>query len=394
VIRMGVIGFGSRISQVVRLVERLDPSARIAAITDVDHDAVKERIPKVRNLQDKVEDITFYTEPEEMLRKEDLTGVLVGTRCSLHTTMACKVAPTGLPLYLEKPVATTMADLKKLKRAFDKSSSQVVVSFPLRLSPMVLRSKEIIASGRIGTLEHVQAINNVAYGAGYFRNWYRDYGETGGLWLQKATHDFDYVSSIVGEMPVRLAAMHSQRVFGKRKPEGLTCDVCEDLEECPESPYADFHKHGHVDHYEPQKRKCAFGSDIDPRYQDNGSALIEYANGLQAVYSQNFFVRRQAGYRGATLMAYGGTIQFDWAAPVFKLTMHHEAWTETVDCASDGHGGGDVELARDFIKLMRGTGKSRSPIAAGILSVLTCLKARSSALNGRFETIDLAELDA
>ncbi|HUU43417.1 MAG TPA: Gfo/Idh/MocA family oxidoreductase [Planctomycetota bacterium] len=390
---MGVIGLGSRASQVVRMVERLDPDARIAAVTDPDKPGVLKRLENTRNLRDNLADIRFYTEPDEMLDKEDLTGVVIGTRCSLHARLACKVAARGLPLYLEKPIATTMDDLKMLKKAFDASSSEVVVSFPLRLSPMVLRSKEIFASGRIGTLEQVQAINNVSYGAGYYRNWYRDYNETGGLWLQKATHDLDYINAIVGETPVLIAAMHSQRVMGKRKPAGLTCDVCDELETCPESPYADFHKHGHVDHYEPAKRKCTFGEDIDPRYQDNGSALVEYANGLQAVYSQNFFVRRHAGYRGATLIGYHGTIQFDWNQPMFRLTMHHKAWTETVDCASDGHGGGDVELARDFIGVMRGTGKSRAPISAGILSAYMCLKARESALNRRFEKLDLAELD-
>jgi len=391
---MGAIGLGSRLSQVVRMVERLDPDARIAAVTDPDREGVLKRLEKTANLRDNLADIKFYTEPEEMFDKEDLTGVLIGTRCSLHARLACKVAKTGLPLYLEKPIATTMDDLKALKKAFDDSSSEVVVSFPLRLSPLVLRAKEIFASGRIGTLEQVQAINNVSYGAGYFRNWYRDYNETGGLWLQKATHDFDYVNSIVEQAPVRIAAMHSQRVMGKRKPAGLTCDVCDELETCPESPYADFHKHGRVDHYEVAKRKCTFGEDIDPRYQDNGSALVEYANGMQMVYSQNFFVRRDAGCRGATLMGYDGTIQFNWNTPSFKLTMHHKAWTETVDCASDGHGGGDVELARNFIRVMRGTGKSRAPISAGILSVYMCLKARESALTHRFLDLDLSELDA
>lgn len=43
--------------------------------------------------------------PEEMLERERLDGILIGTRCSLHTEMALKVTPTGIPLFLEKPVA-------------------------------------------------------------------------------------------------------------------------------------------------------------------------------------------------------------------------------------------------------------------------------------------------
>jgi len=392
---MGVIGYGRRISGVCRLIQRLNPDARIVAITDVRNEEIKKEIAERDNIKEQPEDITFYTDAEEMLAKEDLAGVLVGTRCSLHAQMARKVAPTGLPLYLEKPVATTMDDLKKLKQAFDKSSCEVVVSFPLRVSPLVRAAREVIASGRVGSVEHVQAVNNVPYGSTYYRSWYRDYNETGGLWLQKATHDFDYINHILDQMPALIAAVHSQRVMGKRKPAGLTCDVCDELEECPESPYADFARRGIKDHYEPQKRACAFGKDIDPRYQDNGSALIEYTNGVQACYSQNFFARRDAASRGATLIGYHGTIQFDWYTEKVKVTLHHVSRTETIDCAGKhGHGGGDVELAQDFLNVMRGKGKSRTPISAGILSVLMCLKARRSALSHTFEKIDLAELDA
>jgi hypothetical protein len=55
-----------------------------------------------------------------------------------------------------------------------------------------------------------------------------DYNETGGLWLQKATHDLDYINYIMGEPPATVFAMESQRVFNRRKPAGLTCNVCEE----------------------------------------------------------------------------------------------------------------------------------------------------------------------
>ncbi len=395
-IRMGVIGYGSRANMVVRLVERLDADARIAAIADPATDAVKKRLAGEKFIKDKPEDIRFYADADEMLAKEKgLTGVVIGTRCSLHTTMACKVARTGLPLYLEKPVSTTMADAKKLKAAFDKSSSPVVVSFPLRLSQLVEVPRKMIAAGEIGTLEQIQAINNVPYGSGYFRSWYRDYNETGGLWLQKATHDLDYVNYIVGELPVRIMAMESQRVFGRRKPVGLTCDVCEELETCPESPYADFFPRLRAELYVPDKRKCVFGKDIDPRYSDNGSALVEYANGLHATYSQNFFVSGAAGCRGATLIGYKGSISFDWYTGKVKVVMHHRARTDTLDFSGvDGHGGGDEELSRDFINLMRGKGTSRAPISAGILSAYMCLKARESAQTHTVQRVDLKDLDS
>ncbi len=395
-IRIGVIGYGNRANQVVRLVERLDPAARIVAIADPAQDAVRKRLAGEKFIKDKPEDIRFYTDADAMLAKEkDLSGVFVCTRCSLHTTMACKVAKTGLPLYLEKPVSTTMADARKLARAFETSKSRVVVSFPLRLSQLVEVPRKMIAAGEIGTLEQVQAVNNVPYGAGYFRNWYRDYEETGGLWLQKATHDLDYINYIMGEEPTTIFAMESQRVFGRRKPKGLTCDKCKEFETCPESPYADFFPRFRREQVDVEARKCVFSKDINPGYSDNGSALIEYASGRHATYSQNFFVSGSAGFRGATLIGYKGSISFDWYSGKVKVVKHHRGRTDILDFGDvDGHGGGDEELVRNFIDLMRGGRVSRSPIEAGILSAYLCLKARESAQTRTVQKVDVSELTA
>ncbi|MFQ8832885.1 MAG: Gfo/Idh/MocA family oxidoreductase [Ruthenibacterium lactatiformans] len=69
----------------------------------------------------------------------------------------------------------------------------MVVSFPLRLSSITLEMKRIVDSGVLGRLTMVQAVNNVPYGSVYYHSWYRDPAETGGLFLQKATHDIDYI---------------------------------------------------------------------------------------------------------------------------------------------------------------------------------------------------------
>src|SRR5690606_38144563 len=124
---------------------------------------------------------------------------------------------------LEKPVATTMEDARRLKAGFEAGKSKVVVSFPLRLTSMVQCVKEIVDSGQIGTVEHVQAVNNVPYGGVYYHYWYRDEKETGGMFLQKATHDFDYINYILGHKPAVVSAMTSKQVYKGTKPAGLKC---------------------------------------------------------------------------------------------------------------------------------------------------------------------------
>ena len=113
-----------------------------------------------------------------------------------------------------------------------------------------------------------------------------------------------------------------------------------------------------------------------------GSCMLEYESGVQASYTQNFFTRYRAARRGARLYGYRGIIEFNWNENYIKLFSHTSPVVETIDFSGDmPHFGGDRELSFDFLMAMRDRRPSRSPIAAGILSALTCLWARESANN-------------
>ncbi|MBN1808402.1 MAG: Gfo/Idh/MocA family oxidoreductase [Planctomycetes bacterium] len=422
-VRIGFIGYGGRISGVFSTLKRLYQDCEIAAIADPKLDAVKERLKNrlktasayqidgategdlEGKIDQEVKKIEFYEDADRMLEQAELDAVMIGTRCSLHAKMGAKVAERKLPLFLEKPVATTMGDLKALHRAFEKSGTgdKVVVSFPLRLTRHVQIAKEVIGAGMIGTVEHVQAINNVPYGGdAYFMNWYRDWDETHGLWLQKATHDLDVVNYIYDQEPVRAAGMMSQRVLGPagKRSVGFTmpmeqqCRDCAKQRECAESPFNRFYLRGEgEDVHIHEDAHCMFGDAI--KNQDNGSCLVEYESGAQAVYTQNFFARRDARYRGATIFGYKGTIRFDWATNELTVVHHHTNRTERYDVsARGGHGGGDLELVDSFYRAIKEGEPSRSPLRAGVVSALLCMKVDESCRKGKFVDMSVSELDA
>lgn len=373
--RIGIIGYGLRISYLFPGLSRIDPDCRIVAIADPKHEEIKAAY------DGDTSGIAFYSDADRMLLETELDGVVIGTRCNLHTEMALKVLQLGLPLYLEKPVATTFADLRKLKAGYENSASEVVVSFPLRNTPLVKLAKEIIDSGKLGTIEHVQAVNNVPYGGVYYHSWYRDESITGGLFLQKATHDFDYIQYLLGQRPVSIAAMKSKQIFKGDKPAGLKCANCEEQLSCAESTM------------KPENRErgdfCCFA--VDTGNEDSGSALIHYESGMHVSYSQNFFARRGAERRGARLLGYKGTLEFDWYTGELHVYMHHEPRVETHKFdlnAMSGHGGGDERLIRNYLQVVRGSEKSIATLDDGLLSALLCLKANESANTGTFQTID------
>ncbi|MHB0856780.1 MAG: Gfo/Idh/MocA family protein [Anaerolineae bacterium] len=377
-LNLGIIGYGGRVSHMAKGLAVHGIPYRVTAIADP-------RAAEIAAASDPLlADTTLYTDADAMLAAGGLDGIMVGTRCLLHTDMACKVAARNLPLFLEKPVAIIFAQVKALEAAFRSVTAPTVVSFPLRLTPIVQTVKQLLDADAIGTVEHVIAFNDVPYGDVYFYDWYRNWDEVGGLFLQKATHDLDYIYYLLGQRPRSLCAMNAQRVYGGDKPFDLHCVDCEAWESCPESPFNLFRERFEGDAVDTaSKRLCLFAKGI--RNEDISNVLIEYESGAQASYTQNVFARGKAARRGARLYGYKGTIHFDWYENVIRVFKHQTPVTETIDFSGNmPHFGGDRELGLDFLRAMRDGTPSRSPIDAGILSALTCLWARESAESRRF----------
>ena len=323
----------------------------------------------------------FVESAEELLAESHLIdGVMIGTRCNLHTALACQVAQMGLPLFLEKPVAITSEQVQQLSTVFADYQAPTVVSFPLRLSPLLQRVKELVDSGEIGSVEHLVANNDVPYGDTYFRTWHRDITLNGGLFLQKATHDLDYITYLLDQQPKWISATKAQRVYGGTMPWDLRCQDCALNEECPESPLVRF-RHGYeraeVQFHETYDY-CVFSEGIE--IEDINNCLIEYEQGTQVSYTQNVFARYQAQRRGARLLGYHGTLDFDWYQNQIKLYNHRRPTVQTIDFTGDmPHFGGDRELAWDWLLALRDGKPSRSPMRAGIESASLCLWAKRAA---------------
>lgn len=380
-IHIAIIGLGLRSTDVLRSMLKYRLGVKVSAVCDINRQKAEENL---RKLGIEPDTVRFYTNADEMLDREYPDGAIVGTRCSLHAAMAIKVLKRNIPLFLEKPMAIDDESLDRLEKAASESGSKTLVSLPLRVTPLAKLAKQIIDSGELGEIGHVQALNNVAYGDVYYQSWYRDENETGGLFLQKAVHDFDYVNSIVGLKPVAVAAMKSKQVFRGNKPTGLTCDQCGEQESCPQGPFV---KEFLRDQYN-YGNGCCFATDTGN--EDSGSALVLYENGMHLSYSQNFFCRNRAGYRGARFFGYHGTLEFNWVDNTLRVFQHDSDRIDTYQFQTEkaAHGGGDDALTLNFIRMLRGKEESAAPIHEAAIANRMCLKARQSAETMTFEKID------
>ncbi|MEO6848912.1 MAG: Gfo/Idh/MocA family oxidoreductase, partial [Chthoniobacterales bacterium] len=357
--KLGIIGLGMRMTHMLNKAFR--PNAedlRVVGVIEPNPERIKEALTP-----EEQSEVGVYDTVESLVAGARPDALLIGTRCNLHARYACEAAATGLPIYLEKPIATSMQQALDIAAAFKKSTSPVVVSFPLRTSTMFQEVNALVQSRDFGRPEHILAVNYVPYGNVYFDMWYRDYSITQGLFLQKATHDFDYLSVLAGAPIVRVAAMLSQgRVF--RDSTTRPKDAATDEET---AVYYD-----------------DIGTPETGMNEDSSSALLEFANGVKGVYTQVFFSKGAAETRGATLSNYRGTVSFDWYRNTIRHVPHLGGEARQWEVGEAGnHFGGDDVLARNFFEVIKGQAASLCPIETGLQSVFACLAAKESAATGR-----------
>ena len=170
-------------------------------------------------------------------------------------------------------------------------------------------------------------------------------------------------------------AAKSRGIFGGDMPAGKKCADCSMRAECPESPenLKDFYA------TIPAGAYCCFARDVD--IEECDSCILEYESGIHAVYTQNFVVRRGAGKRGARIVGFLGTLEFDWVSGIITVHHHFADKVDTYDVNAEQtgtHFGGDEVLAESFVSVMEG-GESVAPLSSGIESARLCLAARRSA---------------
>lgn len=401
-IRIGIIGYGVRMDMLMDQLLGLQQKVELAAIADPNPDRVKELMLKSGTAQvqhqmeiDKIDGlfrkccmnpdtVTFYEKAEDMLDKESLDGVMVGTQCNTHAYYTKLVLEKNIPLFLEKPVGICYEDLHLLEKCDQNPHAPVVVSFPLRTTKLIQEAKKTIDAGAIGKVNHVQAFNDVGYGFVYFHDWYRDESIAHGLFLQKATHDMDVINYLVGENPETVCAMKSKQIFKGDMPAGLRCSECDRTEDCMESTYNIEKTRSDI----PRNDYCCYA--VDTGNEDSGSMIVRYESGMHAIYSQNFFARKKAARRGARVYGYKGTLEYDFIKDQMKIYDHMSDKVSVIEfhTPADGHGGGDQMLIENFIDLIRGKTKtSIAPLKAGIISAKMCLEAKYSSEQMKYKNV-------
>lgn len=339
-------------------------------------------------------DLPFYTDPEEMFDKEDINTVVISSYCSSHAEMVERCVRRNFNILLEKPIAIKESDVEKVWQLLKDYPKVVTVNFTMRGAPVSIAAKRHVQNGDIGKIVSVQYINNVHYGDAYFRGWMRTQKTIGDLFLQKATHDFDIINSIIGLKPVSIAAFGSRLVYGGGKPNDLTCDKCDEKWTCSMSIYR-----RQLTAAKPlpakHNRKCVFAREID--IDDNQVVIIQYENGVTASYSQTFNAPAREGQRGGRFIGsegimdlkyYGDFVESPQGQILFGNSQIHITQfnakpgtniLETYDWAGHSHFDGTEYVLLGKLDMLHGRLTDiRNTIEEGYISAKMCLAAQKS----------------
>ncbi len=142
-IKFGIIGLGG-ISQLIHLPDLYkSKEVEIAAIADINKNAVQEVASKFK--------VTHaFTDYHKMLEQVDIDAVLIATPTKSHTQIALDCLNAGKHIFVEKPLARTVEEAKKIAVTAKEKGLVAMVGMNLRYRPDIMLLKSIVSSGDLG----------------------------------------------------------------------------------------------------------------------------------------------------------------------------------------------------------------------------------------------------
>jgi len=142
-----------------------------------------------------------------------LDGMILATPNALHVPGGLACVGMGLPMLVEKPVATTVAEARALIDAAEAAGVPILTGHHRRHNPLIAKAKTMIEDGRLGRLVSVQAQFWLRKPDDYFDSLWRREAGAGPVFIN-LIHDIDLLRHLVGDVvAVQAVESHAARGF-------------------------------------------------------------------------------------------------------------------------------------------------------------------------------------
>lgn len=233
-IRLTVVGAGSRGRDWIREIRR-HPEFSLAACVDVDPEALA--LAKA----DGVPADALFPELDQSLARTPCDAVVVATSADQHVAACRKSIEHRLPLLVEKPFTTSLAEAVAIVEAAEAAGSPVVVAQNFRYLRGFRTARAFVASGKLGIVRQVgfhyhHGRHHMAQSLARMRH--------NVLW-GVGVHHLDAMRVILGQRAVRLLARDFTATDGVL-PDGASMQVLLDFDAGTRALYtATYESSGH-----------------------------------------------------------------------------------------------------------------------------------------------------
>jgi predicted dehydrogenase len=259
-VRLGVVGVGSRGTQLVRTLLEL-PGVSIVALADLE---AKHRL-RGQGIVEKASGVRpeAFDDPRLVYDRADVDAVVVALPCDQHEDAYRDAIRAGKHLYAEKPLAITLPACDRLIAEAERSPGVLVhVGFQRRSNPRFREGIELIRRGELGPLIEARASWTSSNGPMTGSQGWLARRERSGDWMvEQAVHIWDVLHGIAGGAPVRAIGWGRRNLFTRNDP----------------------------------------GRDVTDHY----SVELEWADGFRASFVQSWVMPADDGFAGTSLRVVG-----------------------------------------------------------------------------------------
>ncbi|NLF40357.1 Gfo/Idh/MocA family oxidoreductase [bacterium] len=219
-IRIGVIGAGPNGTGNAKRLAEDAKRCRISAVADPNPEAAKAFADAFGARA--FGDFTAFL--------DEVDAVVISSPNFLHAAQAVACAKAGKHLFIEKPMALSIADAERIASAIDDNNVKSFVGFSVRFDPAIWKMGELFRAGAVGTAVTLWSRRMSFSGGAARKSWRNEYDKSGGLVTELLAHEIDWIINLAG-MPKAVFCRKASRVHNDpRDNEHLWLTMCFDGE--------------------------------------------------------------------------------------------------------------------------------------------------------------------
>jgi predicted dehydrogenase len=140
--RIAVTGVGAIGGEHARILQH-SPTCELSAIVDP--------VPGAVAIAEQA-GVPLYKSLNELFEKHLPDGVILATPNQLHLEHTLSCIQAGVPILLEKPIASTVQDGERIVEEVDKAGATLLIGHHRAHSPIMACAKRLIDEGRLGRI--------------------------------------------------------------------------------------------------------------------------------------------------------------------------------------------------------------------------------------------------